>query len=341
MAQLKTIQSLQAGRGLAALYVVLHHSDLAAADFGAGKIHVPLLANGYLGVDFFFVLSGFIIYHSTAGRDRSAADYARARLRRVYLPYLPIGIGIALLYAFVPGLSEGSRSWSWLPTLTLLPVSSETALSVAWTLKHEILFYLVFGCLYFSGALRAGMVIWGGLIAVAAMFGLHGGIPLALINLEFLMGVAIAILYRAGRGHVAWLLLSPIPLVIWILLGMQRNQSVLVGLALAMAMLPVAQLEEKGRLKVPSALTFLGAASYSIYLAHGVAISAISRLFRDMPYWLVAGGTMIAGVAAGLAYFFAVERPLLRLAPGDKRHQRLTGEELRQAAGGPPRQNAG
>src|SRR5689334_3783110 len=141
MAHLKTIQSLQAGRGLAAFYVVLHHADLAAASFGASRTHVAFFANGYLGVDFFFVLSGFIIYQSTVGWQRTASDYAVARFRRVYLPYLPIGIGIALLYAMDPSLSEGNRSWSWLPTLTLLPVSSDTALSVAWTLKHEILFY--------------------------------------------------------------------------------------------------------------------------------------------------------------------------------------------------------
>ncbi len=65
----------------------------------------------------------------------------------------------------------------------------------------------------------------------------------------------------------------------------------------------------------PYFLTYLGAASYSIYLAHGVAISAIGRLFHDLPYWVVAGGTTLAGLAAGLAYFYAVERPVLRLAP--------------------------
>ncbi len=252
MAHLKTIQSLQAGRGLAAFYVVLHHADLAAASFGASRAHVAFFANGYLGVDFFFVLSGFIIYQSTVGWPRMASDYAVARFRRVYLPYLPIGIGIALLYAMDPGLSEGNRSWSWLPTLTLLPVSSETALSVAWTLKHEILFYSLFGCLYFCGILRAGMVVWGLAIAAATLSGFDGGVPLALINLEFLMGVAVAVLYRAERGHVLWLLVAPIPIAVWIMLGMQRDQSVLVGLGLAMGMLPIAQLEQKGCIKVPT-----------------------------------------------------------------------------------------
>jgi len=102
---------------------------------------------------------------------------------------------------------------------------------------------------------------------------------------------------------------------------------VLVGLSLALTMLPVAQLEERGRFTVPRALTFLGAASYSIYLAHGLAISVAARAVRGLPYLAVVGATMLAGVAGGIIYHLLVERRLLRLAPGDRRHERLTGEE--------------
>jgi peptidoglycan/LPS O-acetylase OafA/YrhL len=342
MAHPKTIQSLQAGRGLAALAVVLFHADIAGHDFGMGNFRVPLFESGYLGVDFFFVLSGFIIYPSTAGRGRPARHYAIARLRRVYLPYLPIGIGIALLYTYFPGFSAAERGWSWLPTLTLLPVSSNTALSVAWTLKHEILFYALFGCFYFSGLLRPGLFVWGAMILGAATLGISGIVPmdlflgvnsivpLALINLEFLMGIAAAVLYRRRRGHPALFVLAPVPLILWLMLGADRDWSVLVGLSFALIILPVAQLERQGRFKVRYGLTFLGAASYSIYLAHGLAISATGRLFHDQPYWLVAIATAIAGVSAGIAYFMILERPLLRVAPGDRRHERLTGEEPAQ-----------
>src|SRR5689334_4430297 len=121
MSEPRTINSLQAGRALAALAVVVHHSALAAHDFGGGSF--DLLSYGWLGVDFFFVLSGFIIFHSTVGRNKTLADYSIARFRRIYLPYWPVGVGIALLYTFLPHVSAGDHSWSWLPTLTLLPVS--------------------------------------------------------------------------------------------------------------------------------------------------------------------------------------------------------------------------
>src|SRR6478752_6232297 len=158
MSEPRTINSLQVGRGLAALAVVCHHSQIAAHDFGGTS--VPLLSYGYLGVDFFFVLSGFIIFHSTVGRGKTVADYAVARFRRIYLPYWPVGIAIGLLYTAFPHLSAADREWSWLPTITLLPLTSGTALSVAWTLKHGILFYLVFGAAYFGRVLWPTLILW-------------------------------------------------------------------------------------------------------------------------------------------------------------------------------------
>lgn len=53
---------------MAALAVVVHHANLAADGFG-GWSFAPL-NYGYLGVDFFFVLSGFIIAYSTPEEPR-------------------------------------------------------------------------------------------------------------------------------------------------------------------------------------------------------------------------------------------------------------------------------
>ena len=51
-----TIDSLQAGRGLAALAVVLLHASIAAKAFAGWAAGLTVLQYGYLGVDFFFVL---------------------------------------------------------------------------------------------------------------------------------------------------------------------------------------------------------------------------------------------------------------------------------------------
>ena len=58
------LASLQVGRGLAAMSVVFAHAALGTRDFVAPlpQIAQSVFSFGWLGVDFFFVLSGFIIY---------------------------------------------------------------------------------------------------------------------------------------------------------------------------------------------------------------------------------------------------------------------------------------
>lgn len=180
-----TIESLQAGRGIAALSVVLFHSALAGHDFGGPFLAFDIFQYGYLGVDFFFVLSGFIIYHSTVGRGRTLREYATARFRRVYLPYWPIGIAVALMYVTLPSLRHGSFPWGWPATLFLAPTDVRPALSVAWTLQHEVTFYVIFGLLYFARLLPVGLAAW----ALGMIF--HGRhVPFDIVNLEFLFGIA-------------------------------------------------------------------------------------------------------------------------------------------------------
>jgi peptidoglycan/LPS O-acetylase OafA/YrhL len=304
----QTIESLQAGRGIAAFAVVLHHSGLAAHDFGG--MSLPLLRYGYLGVDFFFVLSGFIIFHSSVGRKKTLADYSLARFRRIYLPYWPVGIGIALLYLFLPSVSAGDRSWSWLPTLTLLPVTSETALSVAWTLKHEIFFYLLFGAAYFSGYLWPTLIAWAIAIGAATIAGLDV-VPLQPINLEFLFGVVACASARTSRHSPLMLLGSLVSFALWLALGANRDLSFLVGLGIAFAVPPMVGAEWRGKLTVAAALVFLGDASYSLYLTHPIVTPIAGRLFRGSP-WAILLAAILVSLIVGIAYHLMVERPLLR-----------------------------
>jgi exopolysaccharide production protein ExoZ len=82
----------------------------------------------------------------------------------------------------------------------------------------------------------------------------------------------------------------------------------------ALAILPTIRLERSGRISVPGPLTFLGGASYSIYLAHGLAISVAMRLipFKDAP--LLLASALGAGLAGGIIYYLVVEKPMIRLA---------------------------
>ena len=165
------IQSLQVFRGLAALAVVAHHAVLSTDAF-VGKVPevlAQILLMGYLGVDFFFVLSGFIIMYAhfaDEGTGPAVRRYAFKRLVRIFPAYLPISLALIFLYAALPGFSGATdRDYSLLSSLLLLPADGPPALSVAWTLVHELMFYFVFLLFFISRRwLAAGLLTWAALI---------------------------------------------------------------------------------------------------------------------------------------------------------------------------------
>ena len=140
--------SVQALRALAALAVATYH----ALQWADGGFEV-----GRAGVDVFFVISGFIMWHVTAGRDVDPGDFLWRRLTRVAPLYwlATLGVlGVALVWpAFLPEVRPGwthlALSLAFIPHLDPRGLPFPT-LPPGWTLDYEALFYLIF-----AGALPA------------------------------------------------------------------------------------------------------------------------------------------------------------------------------------------
>ena len=124
----KVFTSLQAGRALAALLVVLFHLGLIVAD--AKYFEVPWVATpfrwGDAGVEFFFVLSGFIIASAHAAdisRPARLIPYLQRRMIRIYPPYWIIfalvsvmALSLAATRATLPtDLGTLAEAWFLLP----------------------------------------------------------------------------------------------------------------------------------------------------------------------------------------------------------------------------------
>lgn len=317
------LEWLEAMRGLAACWVLTHHASQAVRGFLGAASH-QALANGYLGIDFFFVLSGFIIAFSsqtlvTSGRGMS--DYLTARAIRIYVPYLPVGLAMLVLYAALPTLSAGAREGvGVLTSLTLLPTNAPPALSVAWTLVHEILFYAIFSLFFVSRlALLVVLAVWIAAIlaawAVSAQLSRAAGYLLSPLNLCFVLGVAVA--WATSRGVSnrigAVLAASGALLVVSQAMTLDANRLLItLGFAclVAASRASVALALSPGR-----ALLTLGAASYSIYLVHNPALSALVRVSRAVHNPAAAFALICAGaLCAGLTYHFLWERRALRWA---------------------------
>ncbi|TAJ24052.1 MAG: acyltransferase [Planctomycetota bacterium] len=344
------LASLQAFRGLAAALVVfdhLHfHSEMRQ---GPGLLPAAFLY-GHLGVDFFFVLSGFIIQHvhgADAGHRERAGDYAWRRFARIW-PLLAALTTLKLVYMAVSGAGVRDEKFSPLVIATSylclpLPGWPETGwpvLDVAWTLRHEALFYTVFLVPIVFGARTWRWVAstWIALIAARLVLGVAAPeqrVPFPLdfvahpLNLEFLLGIGVAIAVerwpaRGGRAQIELLLgtaLCALGVAGYAEIEGPLRDGLRIVLALGLALLIHAsvELERAGALRLPRALAYVGDASYSLYLWHGFAIGALLALWPSLPAplsdwprgWLVL--TFVVSFASSLAVYRWLEQPLTRL----------------------------
>jgi exopolysaccharide production protein ExoZ len=161
-------QTLDAWRGLAALAVVmLHWSEVARYRNAAlgENLFYQVIHFGGLGVQLFFVISGYVIAATAAAnveRGQGLGAYLWARGRRIYPTYwaafalmLAFGMGGAQLVK--RGLIQGNIFTQFdilhmAPqflitnlTLTMLPFGYQPYLIVSWTLAYEVAFYAIVG----------------------------------------------------------------------------------------------------------------------------------------------------------------------------------------------------
>ncbi|HEX7873282.1 MAG TPA: acyltransferase [Sphingobium sp.] len=322
-------------RGIAALAVLVYHAARHVdAAFGMPRL-MTLFQAGHVGVDLFFVLSGFLILHvhgADIGRPTRLRHYVRQRFTRVMPLYW-----IALLFT-VAKLAGGGHgipdAGHFIRSLLLLPGWQEPILGPAWSLQHELLFYLVFAVLILHRG--AGLVLLGlwGVFLVCGLGGMwEGHVPFQIAghyNLEFFMGMAVALamprLTRGGLLLGAGAVLLVIAGAVESLGGLDGHGALArlyygVPSTLVIAGL-VALSRRPGGLSLPRWLAGLGGASYSIYLFQflfmGLAVKLWERAGLNGPEWAMGlfAVMIVAGLAGGLAMTRLVERPLLRLMRG-------------------------
>ena len=321
--QKRTLSGVQAARGVAALLVVLYHATvlIEAPRYWGGAVLGGMFRFGDAGVPFFFVLSGFIIYWVHADdlgrRDRFGA-YAFSRLTRIYPIYWLVMALVLVALAAVPGLGGWPSASVILRSTLLAGDYAQSVLPVAWTLYHEMLFYAVFA---FAIALRWGLLLLGAWLALCALslVGVSWGYLNAPINLLFGMGVLAAWLLRRGPVPLPLTLLAAGTAVFFAIglgaaFGGYKGDVLAYGAASFLIVLGCVEAERSGKLRVPQGMRLLGDASYSLYLIHYTALSAIAKILTTAgigpgaAFCLLVAGS----VGCGLLLYLLVERPLLR-----------------------------
>lgn len=332
------LQGIEAARGIAAALVVVYH---AARHLDANGLGLPWVFGierfGHAGVDFFFVLSGFIIlfaHWGDVGEPSALPRYAERRVTRIYPLYWPV-FAVTLAIAALGTRSVEATGSDLLANLLLLPTADQPILGVAWTLQHEMLFYAAFAVLLLSRplgvALLTGWLAWVLAVAIGWLERPESGlgrVGLSSYNLQFALGMLAARVARgarvpspgisAGAGALAFLGVG-IAESEGALDGYGDAARVAYGAAAWLFVSGIVARERESGLRVPGLLSLLGKSSYSIYLVHLLFIGVAYKLLDAAGATRLPGHVQLLllvsiGIAGGVLVSRWVETPLIAVA---------------------------
>lgn len=311
-----------------ALFVVVYHLVVLSVAAGWSHLESPLSLLAEIGVQGFFVLSGFLVY---ASLDRSASIglYTEKRFRRLYPAYAVVVIlCVAAGYAFsaearANPIAVGEYlGWNLVFANFMAPelpgvFASNPMTEVngaLWTLKIEVMFYIILPML--AWLLRiAGPAHWLLIILIYAG---------AEVWREVLSGMGQAELSRQLPGQMSFFI-TGMALYRLSLSGVRLHIAGLAGAIILAASLIVDELEPARALglglvaiwiasgwpRLPDAARF-GDLSYGVYIVHFPIIQTVIALGLFVAPWTGAGISLAAAFVAALLLWRLVERPALR-----------------------------
>ncbi|MFD5648271.1 acyltransferase family protein [Streptomyces sp. NPDC127039] len=214
------LRALDGLRLVAALMVAAYHyggrgGDVTTAWGSSPKFQFPtlhsLFAYGCLGVQVFFVISGFVICMS--GWGRSLRSFFASRASRLLPAYWVAVVLVTAVFALPVVAYEAVSPSEGLLNLTLLhqPLGADRVLGVDWTLWAEIRFYALFAlCVVLPGATRRRVILFcacwtlGAALAQAAEEPLLDLVLMPQYAPFFIGGIGLYLVYRDRRDAYAW-----------------------------------------------------------------------------------------------------------------------------------------
>ncbi|MFC8490552.1 acyltransferase family protein [Streptomyces sp. NPDC057235] len=354
-------------RLVVALMVVFYHYVATADPWGHSTATIFPTAHhfarfGWLGVEIFFLISGFVICMSVWGR--TLGDFAISRLTRLFPAYWVAVLMTAIVVKTWPVVSDIDGWGTVITNLTMLQGGNNTPSvdKVYWTLFVELKFYLLMAVVVFFGVTyRTCLVFCGVWTAAAALAPVMGSELLKQFAMPvyapyFIAGMAFYLMRRYGPNAILWtivgfqLLLSQryVDYRMEVSLGRELAESmptwparlvVVAGFALVGAIALGAF--DRVRWKW---LTHAGAITYPLYLIHMFIGMTIIHELRDrvpaVPLVVMVTVGMMA--VAWLIHRF-VERPVgtwmragLKRAVQDVRRETRPGGARVRRDGNPP-----
>jgi exopolysaccharide production protein ExoZ len=328
-----TVVTIQYLRAIAASVVVLYHAMSAPSIAALFPVRI-----GEFGVDLFFVISGYIMWTTTAGSGRGPLAFWGARILRVaplYWVFTTLYVAIALLRpdaVFNAALEPLHivKSYLFVPAVHPSLGAIAPVYTLGWTLNYEMFFYLVFGLCLFITLRKPRLAAMIGVLSLLVLIGTvvrPGGAMAATytnpILLEFAAGIVLARLASrldTTKPGIGWALIGVA--VAWLAAahGMEQlpERIVAFGVPAVLTVAGALILEPSARLRPSRFALLLGDASYSIYLAHPFAqriwyfvFGAVIGTETPATVALYVVTAIVAGIGGGIVSYVLIEKPLL------------------------------
>jgi peptidoglycan/LPS O-acetylase OafA/YrhL len=328
------LAGLDGVRGLAALFVLLHHCWLMSFPgypANSGPAWTGFLVYGHIAVVVFIVLSGFSLGVAPARHDwhlDSLRRYAFRRAWRILPPYWP-----ALLFSLVIAWTLGPQPASGPPTAESVVVyglllqdaiTAPTPNGTFWSIAIEAQLYLLLPLLLLVIRRAGAAVMVGAVLVVVRAVGIlapNVAIVETLMRFTpqfavgFALGVAAAGVLRTGARQLPWHWLAlgaalPVLVVITVKGSVWTvghyfwvDLAIIPSIALLLAGIATGRPAPLVRFLELRPIRGLGSFSYSIYLIHAPIIVALARrvvqpqVTHGVPSFLV---TLAIGVPTAL-----------------------------------------
>lgn len=273
------LNQIQWLRAIAAILVVITH-------FTGKAYSVKLLdhefSSGAIGVDIFFIISGFIMMYVSDLKKQYPIKFILNRFIRILPVHYFFLFILIVIFLIKPDVinSSVSKTYVW-ESFLLVPAlrnDAEYLNPVIWTLCYEMMFYLIF-CVSLNlknlttSAIATTLVISA--IVFSGFFYKGDNIYISAatdsISLEFCYGMLLYVFYKKGFLTFHWLLPLMLSIILYFVLK-QFDFNRFIKLGIPSALIFISFLNMKNS-KI-TFLNFLGKISYEIYICHIMVISA-------------------------------------------------------------------
>jgi exopolysaccharide production protein ExoZ len=336
------ILSVQYLRAIAALFVVFFHTRITPK-FASG-LEGATAEFGGVGVDIFFVISGFIMWQISVSKHLSPLQFFKKRLTRIVPMYW-----IATLCMFpMPAISRTIAAGNPIDVKQLIasllfvpwpssvfPGQFDAVYRPGWTLNYEMFFYLIFSLALLLNDPRkiliATICFFSAIVGLGVTLHMGGilGVYASPITLEFVYGILI------GWSLTSRMVLPIFAAVLAILIGTillicfpndlatSLPRFLVWGLPSALIILGSVSLESRLGVWDRPLPRLLGDASYSIYLTHLFSIGAVFVLWGKLGFvdayenwnadaFAFTVAAFLFSIFVGVLSYLFLEKPLLR-----------------------------